>query len=197
MKALPCSVAVSGKEYPINADFKTWVRVSCVMEDDGKTPEEKVAYLFQMAFYGKDLPDDFNQALPALADFYFSPMKCGKNGKSGEKVGKAEKAEKAVLSFVYDAPLIYDAFLSQYGVDLFRDNPHWHVFCAMLSGLCGNHKILDVIKFRRVNPGSIPDKKKRAFYRKMKSIYALPDRRDVWDIEKDNIRALDALFGEN
>lgn len=189
-KEMPCSVVVSGKEYPINADFKTWVRVGCVMEDEGKTPEEKVAYLFQLAFCGKDLPDDFNQALPALADFYFSPMESGKSGESGES------GEKAVLSFVYDAPLIYDAFLSQYGVDLLRDNPHWHVFCAMLSGLCGNHKILDVIKFRTVNPGRISDREKRAFYRKMKSIYALPDRRDVWDIEKDNIRALDALFGE-
>ncbi len=168
---LPKSIAVEGISYPIRTDFRTWVSFYALLSDDSKSAEEKILCLFRLVFLKKELPKDFGKTMDALLLFYAGGET--KNRKKSTKQGDA------IFSLTHDAPYIYAAVLSQYGVDLTRENPHWHLFLAMLSGLSGTHKLFDIVKWRSVNLSDIKDTKKRAFYRKMKALYRLPDGKDA------------------
>lgn len=106
-----------------------------------------------------------------------------RNGENGRKV----------LSFSYDAPYIYAAILSQYGVDLVRENPHWFLFRAMFDGLSEDHKICKIMQYRATRLSDLRDKSMRAFYKAMKRKYQLPEFRTPEEIEWNTVNHLAKL----
>jgi len=165
---LPDAVTVEGRRYQVRTDFKTWVRFDALMQDETISIGERWARAFLLCF-AKGLPENAALAARALLSFYRGQA----DEKEKEKRQSGEKAPR-VLSFTHDAPYIYAAVLSQYGVDLVCENPHWYLFCAMVKGLDRSHKICDIMHWRSVNPAAIKDKKMRAFYREMKRRFMLP-----------------------
>lgn len=164
---LPDKITVSGEDFPINTDFKTWAQFDYLMTESDLSSYEKIVSVFTICFPQKRLPKDFQETILKLLDFY----SCFKKGNDAEYVNGTEK--KRVLSFYQDAPYIYSAVLSQYGVDLFKENPHWFLFSAMVDGLGEKHKISKIIEARSVNLSEIKDRKQREYMRKMKKRYAL------------------------
>lgn len=183
---LPSSVSAGGRDYPVNTGFKTWVQFDFLMTESDLPLPQKLAQVFQLCFVEKTLPPDLETALTALFDFYSCMSSAQKSGSEKKKDAPARR----VLSFSHDAPFIYAAFLAQYGVDLVAENPHWFLFRAMFDSLGKEHKICDIMHYRSVKLSDVKDAKQRAFYRKMKGIYMLPDNRTPEEIERDTIRNL-------
>lgn len=76
--------------------------------------------------------------------------------------------------FNVDAPLIYSAFMAQYGIDLGATEMHWHKFLYLFNGLNEEHKISKIIQYRIMDLSQIKDKEQKKFYRKMKQMHKLP-----------------------
>lgn len=91
---------------------------------------------------------------------------------SGER--KGETSVVRVYDFETDAPLIYAAFFTQYGIDLSLADMHWHQFLYLFYGLNEEHKIFKIIQYRTMDLSLIKNQEQKKFYRKMKRMYRLP-----------------------
>lgn len=187
---LPEEIIVNGVAYPINTDFRIGIMFDQMLCDPKLTDEEKIALALQM-YFKESIPQDIDSALPELLYFY----RCGVPPPRKRKVIDDEappRPSARVLDYDYDAPLIYAAFLSQYGIDL-QDvvELHWWKFSAMLKGLNDNEEISKIMSYRAVDLSSIKNKEERKRYATLKAKYALPND----DVIAERKALAEALFG--
>ena len=64
----------------------------------------------------------------------------------------------------------------------------------MFAGLSEENKIIKIMEYRSVNLAEIKDKNQKAFYRKMKELYKLPDLRTEVEKERDMIDMISSVF---
>lgn len=163
--ALPTSVTIAGRAYPIRHDFRDGIRFEELMYDQRVPDGAKVALALEVWFTTAP-PEDLGLVLAAMMDFY----RCGKPDPQGAD------ATAQLYSYTYDYDLIYAAFLQQYGIDLLAPATalHWWQFRAMFLGLEQTTRFMEVVGYRSM---SIPDgasREYRAHVRKMKRVFALP-----------------------
>ncbi|MBQ9915516.1 MAG: bacteriophage Gp15 family protein [Clostridia bacterium] len=164
-------LVVDGVPYTIRTDFRVWLAIGEIFRDEGLSPQQKLVRALSLCYSREALPPTVSDAVGGMLDFYRGAAR-----KDGARGGEQREP---VLDFSQDAPLLYAAFLTQYGIDLSRDSLHWHRFRALLSGLSPEHRICQVMGYRSVDLSTISDKKKKAFYRKMKRLYAISKEQDV------------------
>lgn len=181
--SLPESLLILGQEYAIKSDFKIWLRISELMSD-GELTAQKAAMIFNLVF--DKPPSDISAGLQAVFDFYTHDMQCEKK----EKISTA----KNCFDFDYDAELIYSAFMQQYNIDLCNADMHWWKFKSLLNGLSENTHFVQAIQYRTMDISQIKDKEMRKHYKKMKSLYKLPDKRSEEQKEQELSIGIESLF---
>lgn len=183
-------VEVRGVFYPINTDFKIWIRFEALIEKLKSEPERTVTQILKLCFKNDKtpfvLPPSLGETLTALFEFY-----------AGKTVPKLDKRENnirmnRIYSFEHDAEYIYAAFMQQYGIDLCDTKMHWHKFRALFASLGDDTKIGEIMGIRALNTEKLTDKKQRAHYAGLKRMYALPDNKS--EQEKENELA-DIILG--
>lgn len=177
---LPETVHISGREYPINWGFRACMLIEIDMFSD-REDEQKVLDALNI-FYFNQIPDNQEEAMERLLDFY----SCGKRQEKKEgssECGSLRKNVRRAYDFESDAMMIYAAFKSQYGIDLndIRSNDlHWWKFQAMFDSLDENHLISKVMYYRTVDLKGM-SKNKRAFIKKMREIYKIERVKETLD----------------
>lgn len=160
----PCMVEIRGADVPVNADYRVVLRID-ELAGQGTGDAERGLMALRL-FYGA-IPADMEAATERMLWF----MRCGE----AEKPGGGGKPSKPDFSFSFDAPLIYAAFLDQYGIDLVNvEFLHWWTFRSLLNGLRGDHRFCEVRRCRAIDLSGVKDKEQRKYYREMKKLYALP-----------------------
>ena len=171
---LPTSVLVNGVEYPIRSNFRTMIKFEELMQDPEVNDQDKV-WLALRLFY-PEIPDDTEQAVERLLWFY----RCDKKENLYEKKAKRRKSRRMdrIYDFEHDDDYIYAAFMAQYHLDLQKvEYLHWWKFRAMFNSLNDDTQFVRIMEYRAVELDKIP-KEKRAFYKRMKQLYALPLSQD-------------------
>lgn len=171
---LPTSVLIDGVEYPIQSNFRTMIKFEQLMQDPEVNDQDKV-WLALRLFY-PEIPDDTEQAVERLLWFY----RCDKKENLYEKKAKRRKSRRMdrIYDFEHDDDYIYAAFMAQYHLDLQKvEYLHWWKFRAMFNSLNDDTQFVRIMEYRAVELDKIP-KEKRAFYKRMKQLYALPLSRD-------------------
>ena len=173
----PECVSVQGKDYPIETDFREWIRFSELVEDDDIPWQMKVRLMLQ--WYLEKVPDDLEAAIYALGDFL-----------SAQKIylydDRAEKEEnknlKPAFSFQEDAGCIYTAFVDCYGIDL-QTVPymHWWKFKTLFDGLPENTEIKQRMMYRTIDANSIKDKEERKRVKRIQQKFALHKKKRFVD----------------
>lgn len=171
---LPEEIIVNGVAYPINTDFRIGIMFDQMLCDPKLTDEERIALALQM-YFRESIPNDISSTLPELLTFY----RCGASVPPKPRRSRNRELSKPsarILDYDYDAPLIYAAFLGQYGIDL-QDIValHWWKFSAMLKGLNSNEEISKVMSYRAMDLSGIKNKEERRRYASLKAKYALPN----------------------
>lgn len=184
---LPDTITVCGKSYPINTDFRVWVRFDALTEQKSFAPAA-LADLLGLIFHERVLPDSLEDTMGELFRFYA----CGEEKEKKRK--NASVSQKRVVSFSHDAQFVYAAFMAQYHIDLTTARLHWWLFRALFDGLHDNQKICEVMRYRAADISKIKSKEQKAFYRNMQRLYKLPDTRSAEEIERDNTDSLAAFF---
>lgn len=98
-----------------------------------------------------------------------------------------------MYSFEYDDDYIYAAFMTQYGIDLNSiEYMHWWKFRSMFNSLTNQCEFVKIMEYRSIDLKDNMPKEQKAFYRKMKRIYALPSMDDE---DKRTNAIAEALMG--
>lgn len=171
---LPTTVLVNGVEYPIRSNFRTMIKFEQLMQEPEVDDQDKV-WLALRLFY-PEIPEDTEQAVEQLLWFY----RCDKKENLYEKKTKRRKAKRTdrIYDFEHDDDYIYAAFMSQYKLDLQKiEYLHWWKFRAMFNSLNDDTQFVKIMEYRAVELDKVP-KEKRAFYKRMKRLYALPLSQD-------------------
>lgn len=137
---LPDSLVISGIEYPINTDFRLWIRL----------PElDDLRALFidrEPSFYGYFS----KESIAEIVGFYA--------GGIGQEKDEKEKAEANaethdtgpdVIDFHQDEAVIYASFLQAYGIDLYEVGYlHWWKFKALITGIPESTTLGQIMQLR-------------------------------------------------
>jgi hypothetical protein len=177
---LPDKVDICGEMYAVKTDFRTWLRFDELVTES-VTDESNILEIIQTCLIldEKKLIGTWIDVIAALFKFYAGGPAAGKG-----KAKESSSGKRRVYSFTHDAELIYAAFLGQYGIDLQTADLHWWQFLALFRGLCGDHRICEIMNIRATDLSEIKDKKQKAHYAKLQQMYKLPDNRT--DEEKES-----------
>ena len=173
---LPNSVAINGKEYFINSDFRASIKFEVLVQEE--IDDEDLLNQMLKIYYVDQIPPDIAKAAEMALWFYSG----GQTEKKRTSEGKSQP-----YSFEYDWDYIYAAFLEQFGVDLQDTEMHWWKFRAMFASLNDKVRFSEIIGYRTVKLDSKMPKQQKEFYKKMKKIYALP-KNNVEQQRLDEIR---------
>ncbi len=159
--ALPNYLEVEGKKYPIDTDFRTWVTVFDAASKESSLCD-LVIFVFPLIFSNGKIPADIFKTLEAIGAFLCPFENRRKNGDDSSPL----------LSFTLDSPYIYSAFLSQYAIDLTKEDLHWWQFLSLLLSL-NRCTLQEIIKIRGMKPSEISDPLERARIRRLKGLYRI------------------------
>lgn len=190
---LPLAIQVSGRELPIETDFRTGILFEQLVQSREIPQEEKIAYAVNL-YFPDCFPEDADgqvQAVNGMLWFYA----CGDEEQTKPKESApsdGSRTARRIYDYDVDAPLIYAAFLAQYRIDLQDiEYLHWWKFIAMFKGLTQDHKIVEIMGYRSINVAKIKNKAEREHYAALQAKYALPDNRTT----EEKAAAAGALFG--
>ena len=151
--------------YQVQTDFRLWLD----FEKDLSSMNSPYDIIRLLKKYYRSKPDKNPiKAISLLVSFY-----TGEEEESGAE-GKAAGGRPSGYDYEVDAPLIYAAFLSQYGIDLTVAQLHWHSFLYLFRNLGEEQKISKIIGYRTVDLDKIKEKEQKNMYRKLKQMYRLP-----------------------
>lgn len=187
---LPSVISIGGYEEPVDTDFRNFIRLEKFLFQD--MPDEKKILKILGLFFDRIAPQNIKEAVNGILYIY----RCGEDAE--EKKARAKKngnvviKQKMIYDYDYDAPYIYAAFLTQYGIDLNEiKNLHWWKFHAMFRSLDSRNKIVEIMSYRATDLSKITDKHQRQRIAEMQRVYALPQNLSF----EDKVAMAGSAFG--
>lgn len=170
---LPDYVVLFGEKYPVHTDFRRWMKVSCILEEENLKKPEVVAKILKLC-YKEKLPPNHISALLGIMSFL----------NRGTDLSVSHKTESEKLySFCDDASIIYSSFYIRYGIDLTKEEMHWYKFLALFETLTDDNPFKTVLKIRTTDEREIKDQKAKKQLMKLKQKYAIRKTKEV-DVAK-------------
>jgi hypothetical protein len=129
-KAFPEMIALGGKSYAVNMDFRNILRIFALSGDGNIPADKKYAKITEWFFEDGAPPDS------VLGNLDFLEMISPLFNKGGGGGGDQDEQDEPQFCYDFDAHEIYAGFLSEYGIDLISvDFLHWHKFRILLENL--------------------------------------------------------------
>lgn len=157
----PSSVKVGNDNFKINTDFKIWIKICDLLEDDNLSDVDKMISVLILG-YKEKMPKNPTEAFDALMNFY----SCGKGNSN-------KKSTQRAIDFKMDEDVIFASFLQLYGIDLYDQKLHWWKFIKLLHSLPEDSEFMKIVAFRLSKPEKIKNKEQRNYIRKMKNRYRI------------------------
>lgn len=180
----PKEIYVDSLKYNINYDFRYGLLFEELMNDKSISDSEKF-YLAIKLYLDNQYVENYEKAITQIFNFYL----CGE--KPNQKKG-SKKRQNPVFSYEEDAGLIFAAFKEVYNIDLVEDKIHWWKFRALFDALPESCQFRKVVGYRAIEIKNEMSNSEKNFYKEMKRIYALEDKRTLEEKEAD---FANALFG--
>lgn len=191
--AYPEYAEVNGKKYKINTSFRTAIECQEIAYDESIGDFERALAVIYKLFGDEGLKDIYNQE--GLMDVALKFLSCGKEIE--------ETNEEPDMDFVQDMDYIEASFMSDFGMDLSKEEIHWWKFFNLMNGLSnsemGNCCVLNRIRnLRNFDTKDIKDPKELEKIKKAKKQVALKKRNkgaQLTSQQKDNIDKFYEIFG--
>lgn len=168
---LPTSFSIDNKKYEFNYDFRTSILFCLLMQDTELTEEQKILQGLQL--YYPEIPDNVEEAYEKILYFYSrgKDIEDNKKVKQGKRIFK--RNNNRAYDFEVDSDLIFTAFMTQYNINLNKENLHWWEFMALFNSLNDTNEIVKIMNYRTIDINSIEDKKERKTYKQLQDYYSL------------------------
>lgn len=162
---LPTAVMVDDREYPIETDFRTCLRVIMAFEDTELTSLEKQIVLLENLY--PERPENLSKAFEQGVKFL-------NGGKRGEE--EKEGLSLRLFSFERDAALIFSAFQQTHGIDLENTQYlHWWKFMALFMDLGPDTTFCNLINLRRRIKSGTASKEERKTALELGELFEVPE----------------------
>lgn len=161
-KILPDSVEVSGRTHKIKTDFRDWLVFGQMARENCLYRDFDIFYILRPDLT-PDAPEDRKAGFEELAKFHNPPQPLPR--------ASGSEASVPVVDFMQDGDLVLAAFRDCYGINLKKEDMHWHEFLALFRGL-HDTKLNEVMGFR-----SYDENDKTSYEDSMKAL------RDAWALE--------------
>lgn len=159
--APPTTIEISGREYDVNYDFRTCLKIILAFEDPELAMVEKSMVLVELLY--KDKPKDLQKAIEKGIEFLDGGVE------------KSESGDLRVFSFQKDARLILAGFRQTYGLDLHETSLHWWDFLTLFLDLSPDTTFSNLVNLRhRVKTGKAT-KEEREVARDLGDAFRLED----------------------
>lgn len=177
----PKSIFYKDIEIPINWGFRTGMEFEKLLYTPGIDEDQRIIKILELYFEGLPRIDDLKILIDELLKFY----RCGKEVNQNEYNDDAPKPKQA-YDFEEDWNYIHAAFLQQYNVDLNTvEDLHWWQFKGMLESVNDDTQFKKILGFRLMTIDKNMSKEQKKYYREMKRIYRLPDKRTQEEIDEE------------
>ena len=167
-------VTVSEKGYPVNTDFRVWLKIHHLVSAGDF---ESITNALILCYKGGVLPPSFFEAVEGMWAFLA--------GEEKKKPCKKGQPEARLFDFEQDAELIYASFLYDYGIDLQEADMHWHKFLILFKNLSQNSPFMRVVSLRSMDLSTIKDDKLRREIRKKQRFFALDQRQSEAEFQRN------------
>ena len=170
----PAVLKVEDEFVPIITDFREYIKLLDMLNDEDVKGYEKILFLRQ---YFLREPKNIDEAITKLTDFV--SLK-DVNGAYTEESGEGEDTEieepKSLFSFALDYPYILAGFWQDYGIDISEIKYlHWWKFRQLFDGLSEKTEIKQRIMYRSIDLSTIKDKDERRRIEKIQRSIRLPE----------------------
>ena len=171
----------------IRTDFRESIKFELLMQDNKIDKKNKVIQALKLYYYNIEKITDIPKAIEEMLWFFA----CGKKKNvDNKKEKKNKKRIKQIYSYEFDAEYIYSAFLQQYKIDLNSiQYMHWWKFKALMENLNEDTQFVKIMGYRAIDISKIKDKEEQTRYKRLKTIYDLPDMRTTEQKEADFSKA--------
>lgn len=169
---------VKGVKYKINTDYRVALKCDEVARDTNIDDLERGLAIIYLLYGDKGLQDSENWE--DLLQIAVKFLKCGKedNGTNNNEPD---------MSFKQDWGRIQASFVSDYKIDLSKENMHWWTFYDLIEGLTEN-SVLNRVRFiRNYDISQIKDQKERNEWIKRKQAVELKREKTLEEIEMDKL----------
>lgn len=185
---LPQSVEIGEREYQINTDFRTGLRIMEAWEDPALTDREKQMVMLELLY--SEMPNDLAEACRLAVKF----LNCGEDMRGDH--GEAPPAERRYC-FTQDAKYIFTAILQTHGVDLEQiDYLHWWKFQYLFLDLREDCFFSRLIYYRTQRANGKLTRQEAEYCRLIQSVLDLPEDKNP-EAEKASDEFMRLLRGEN
>lgn len=183
---LTTEIPICGESVPIETDFRRWLLVMEMIEDEDVTdPITRAECLVMIAcpvvwekiLAGETFSGDF---FAELIDGLIRFASCG-----GSDDSLASDGER-VFDFAQDGEMIYASFMQAYGIDLGMTAMHWHRFMVLLRHLPTESEFMRVVQLRQCDTSKIEDDSLRRRMRRAKAAVRVRNRSDKNKTEVNN-----------
>jgi hypothetical protein len=182
----PDFLILDDKQVRFNTDFRNWIKILIVGDDEQLTDSQTMAFQFRLAFSDWDTKEFRDEVIKNPLPYYDIMKKFLIREKEKEQDNKSS-TERKTFDWEQDWDYITSAFKQQYNLDLEVDKVHWYKFMAMFNSLDAETQFSKIIGYRAINLSDIKDKKMREFYGKMKDQYRIKDKWDSIEREETSI----------
>lgn len=170
----PTVLKVENEFVPIITDFREYIKLLDMLNDEDVNGYEKMLFLRQ---YFLIEPENLDEAIARLTDFISMKEVSGAYiEESGESEDTEIEEPKPLFSFALDYPYILAGFWQDYGIDISEVKYlHWWKFRQLFDGLSEKTEIKQRIMYRSIDLSTIKDKDERKRIEKIQRSIKLPE----------------------
>lgn len=187
----PEYVKIGNKKYKINTSYKIAIECNEIAQDTNIDDNERaLAIIFKLfGDDGIDCPNDWDMLLKLGLKY----LSCDNNIDN--------KNDDVNMDYIQDMNYIEASFMSDYGIDLSKDDMNWYKFNNLINGLSnsdmGNCCVLNRIRnLRDLDLSTIKDSKERQKLAKVQKQIALKKKqRKITQQELDSANEFYRLTG--
>ena len=166
---------INGVDYKINTDFNVALECFKIIQDDTIEDEERsLAIIYKIFGFipEKNLDLFLNRAIKFL--------QCG-------ETLETQKSRTKDLDFFQDEKYIVASFMSDYKLDLSKENLHWWEYVNLIQGLTENTILSRVRYIRNYDLNEIKNDKDRQKMINAKESVALEEKKTKKQLEDDEL----------
>ena len=179
LDGLPEVVEIAGTSVKIDTSFRTGIIFEEMLSDPELPDEDKLLTMLELYYPGIVFDETtIREAIEKIFWFY----RCGSEPR---QTPGGDEGGETVFSYEYDADYIYAGFMSAYRIDLAKETLHWWQFRALFRSLPEDTQIMKIIGYRSMKISPKLSKEQKEHYKRMKRMYALPERYEQTKAESD------------
>ena len=181
----PQYAKVNDKLYKINTSYKVALKCDEIARDDSVGYYEKQLAILYLLFGDEGLKDKGNH--DKLMEIALKYLSCGEEYENSN--------DEPDMDFKQDFKLIKASFMSDYGIDISKQDLSWYDFYTYLNGLTENCVLNRIRELRTFDESKIDDTKEKRKIINAKKRFALKKEYKLTKEQEESLERFNKMLG--